>query len=456
MACKRLVLCSLLDPIFRPSNRFRWVFCQLDVLRHCLPPSVRRTLNELPESLDETYERVLKEIKKPNREQARRLLQCLVVAIRPLRVEELAEVLAIDFDDAEGIPKLDASWRWEDQEQALLSSCSSLIAIVDVKDSRIVQFSHFSVKEFLTSPRLGTSSGDVSCYHVDLERAHTIMAQACLGVLLQLGDAAENTIQQSFPLAQYAAEHWTSHARFKNVSANVHRGMECLFDPDEPHLSAWLRLHNMDNSGEIFFQFTPGKMPQGCPLYYASLHGLYDLARYLTTRYPEQVNTRGGFHVTPLVAALSQEHFQTAEFLRCNGADPNVRGHLNRTPLHSAAFYGNVQMVDILIKYGADLRAEDDVGSTLLHEASKGYGSKCPDIVRLFLDHGADVNSRRADGLTPLHDAADFGGLEAARVLIEHGADVQAEDNEGRTPLQIASKGGNYDMMELLRECDAN
>jgi hypothetical protein len=103
--------------------------------------------------LGETYERILKEIKKPYQDHARRLLQCLIVAIRPLRVEELAEVLAVNFD-AEGIPKLNPSWRWEDQEQALLSSCSSLIAIVDAEDSWVVQFSHFSVKEFLMSSRL--------------------------------------------------------------------------------------------------------------------------------------------------------------------------------------------------------------------------------------------------------------------------------------------------------------
>ena len=115
---------------FNLSSRFRWIFCQLEVLRYCLPPSVRQTLDELPETLDETYGRVLKEIKKPNRVHALRLLQCLVVAIRPLRVEELAEVLAVDFDDKEGIAKLNPDWRWGDEEQALLSSCSSLIAIV--------------------------------------------------------------------------------------------------------------------------------------------------------------------------------------------------------------------------------------------------------------------------------------------------------------------------------------
>jgi hypothetical protein len=106
-------------------NRFRWVFCQLKVLRDCLPPSVRCTLDELPESLDETYERVLKEIKKPNRGHARRLLSCLVAAVRPLRVKELAEVLAVDYEDEEGIPRLNPNWRWEDQEQAILTSCSS-------------------------------------------------------------------------------------------------------------------------------------------------------------------------------------------------------------------------------------------------------------------------------------------------------------------------------------------
>ena len=109
MECKHIAI--NLWCLFKLSNRFRWVFCQLDTLRHCLPPSIRRTLKELPESLDETYERVLREIKKPNRDLAHRLLECLAVAIRPLRVGELAEILAIDFNDKEGTPKLDSNWR---------------------------------------------------------------------------------------------------------------------------------------------------------------------------------------------------------------------------------------------------------------------------------------------------------------------------------------------------------
>jgi hypothetical protein len=432
--------------VFLLWNRFRWVFCQLDILRHCLPPSVQRTLNELPESLDETYERILKEIKKPHRDHARRLLQCLVVAIRPLRVEELAELIAFDFNDAEGIPKLNASWRWEDQEQAILSSCSSLITIVDAEDSRVVQFSHFSVKEFLTSPRLATSNGDVSCYHVDLGPAHTILAQACLSVLLQLDDRIKESIEESFPLARYAAEYWVSHAQFKGVSTHLRKGLADLFNLDKPHFSAWLRLHDIDTYPDFdtaFWWFTPPsdhQPSQGFPLYYAALCGFHDLTTDLIVKYPHHVNARGGYYVTPLLAALTGKHFQTAELLHRNGADPNVRGRREITPLQSAAYQGNLRIVQELIKYNADINAKDALGEGAIYDASRGHTLDCPNIVRLLLEHGADVNVRQYERLTPLHRASMEGAMEVARVLLEHGANVHAEDGEERTPLQVVSE----------------
>jgi hypothetical protein len=126
-------------------TRFRWVFCQLETLQQCLPQSLRRTLNELPESLDGTYERVMMEIKRANQSHAYRMLQCLTVANRPLSVAELAEILAFDFDEAKGgIPKLNSKWRWEDHEQAVLSTCSSLVTVVpNDPDRRLFNFRIF-------------------------------------------------------------------------------------------------------------------------------------------------------------------------------------------------------------------------------------------------------------------------------------------------------------------------
>jgi Ankyrin repeats (3 copies) len=393
-------------------DRFRWIFCQLEVLRDCIPSSVRRTLNELPESLDETYERILKEIKKPNRAHARRVLQCLVIAVRPLRVEELAEVLAVDFDDAEGIPRSKPDWQWEEQELALLSACSSLIAIVQAGESRVVQFSHFSVKEFLTSPRLATASGEVSNYHIDLEPAHTILAQACLGVLLQIQDDVEGRTPEDHPLAQYAADHWTTHAQFGEVSSHLHKGMKYLFDANKPHFYVWLTLCDIDtdpNEDATFYCFALRKS-HAAPLYYAALCGFHDLVKHLITKHPQDVNADGGYYVRPLVAALAGEHFQTADLLRHNGADLDIRGIHGRSLLHGAAYSGNFEVVRILIEYDpAYINTRDNYGYTPLDWASRGHNFKDGSVLRLLLEHGAVINVQEKNGWTPLHTASVWG-----------------------------------------------
>ena len=447
-------------------NRFRWVFCQLEVLRYCLPPSVRRTLDELPESLDETYKRVLKEIKKPNRDHAYRSLQCLVAAIRPLDVKELAEVLAVDFDDAQGIPKLKPDWRWEDEEQALLTSCSSLISIVETGASRVVQFSHFSVKEFLTSTRLATSTGHVSRYHIVLEPAHTILAQACLSILLQPDDhVEENGVKKSSPLAVYAAQHWVTHAQFGRVSTFLRKAMEYLFDLDKPHFAAWLQLHDIDtfvnqeSSSLHWFAVISGS--DITPLYCAALCGFEDLVGDLVVKYPQDVNTSGGYYVTPLVAALAGRHFQTAKLLHDNGAHVDVRGRDEETPLHSAAWYGDLEMVQVLLDYKADVNVLGHGGWTPIHYTSSGLSPRLlpqnirqlfPDVARLLLEHGADLNARTNSGHTPLYLAAEKEIVEVVRVLLEHGANVGVADNKGMTPYEAASERGCDEIMKLLSE----
>ena len=426
------------------------------MLRDCLPSSVRRTLRELPESLDETYERILKEIKKPNKELARRALQCLVVATRPLRVEELAEVLAVDFDDGEEIPRLNAGWRWEDQEQALLIACSSLISIVEADDSRVVQFSHFSVKEFLTSPRLATASGDVTNHYIDLEPAHTVLAQTCLGVLLQIQDDVEGRTPEDHPLARYAAEHWTTHAQFGEVSPRLQKGMKYLFDADKPHFKVWLTLYDIDtepSDGATFQFFTPNKKSPAGPLYYAALSGFHDLVEHLIVNYPQDVNADGGYYMRPLVAALAGEHFQTADLLRHNRADQQVSGRWEWTPLHAAAYQGSLEVVRKLIEFGANIHATDEARWTPLHRASQGHhrfndGS----ILRLLLENGADANVVSKYNQIPLILASEDGVLEAVRLLLEYGAEVEVKNIVGKTALQVAAEQGHEEVVEVLRE----
>src|SRR5580698_6306627 len=197
------------------SRRFRWVVCQVDRLCRTFPASIRSVLEDLPESLDKTYEQTLLGIDKEKREYAQRLLRCLTVSIRPLRIEELAEIFAVQFG-ATATPIFNPDWRPENAEEAVMSACSSLVAVVDRGGHQIVQFSHFSVKEFLTSERLATAEGRLSYYHILPEAAHTTLAHASLSVLLKLDDKIDRDTISRFPLVRYAARHWVDHAQFRN------------------------------------------------------------------------------------------------------------------------------------------------------------------------------------------------------------------------------------------------
>ncbi|KAH9055254.1 hypothetical protein EDB87DRAFT_1834354 [Lactarius vividus] len=324
----------------------------LEALQDCLRASVRRTLNGLPESLDETYERILKQIKRPNRDPAHRLLQCLTVTIRPLRVEELAELLAYDFDSAEeGIPK-----------------------------------------EFLTSDRVATSGGDASHYHISLGLAHTLLAQACLGTLLSLGDedGGSNSAERDdnhFTLASYAAQHWVAHARADKALSLVQGGMQRLFDPSKPHLAAF--------------------------------HGLVE---HLLIRYPEHVNALDGGRGAALHAASAKNHVEVARLLLERGGDVNIRGD-------------HPGVVRLLLEHGADVNVKDNEDATPLHLASSEGKTE---VARLLLDHGADVDAKNKEYMTSLHMASskqNTGGV--VRLLLDHGANVDAEDMLGRSPFQI-------------------
>jgi hypothetical protein len=419
------------------------VFCQLEVLRHCFPPSVRRILKELPDSLDETYERILREIRKPNQAHAHQLLQCLVAAVRPLRVEELAEVLAFDFD-IEGIPKLNLGWRWQDQEEAVMSACSSLVIIVKDGNSRIVQFSHFSVKEFLTANRLSEPIRDVSRYHIRLDAAHTILAQACLGILLRLDDQVDKDNIENFPLARYAAQYWATHARFENTSSRIKDGMECLFDADKPHFAAWLWIYK----GDFMSTMHPEK-PKAVPLYYAARIGFRDLAEHLIAEHPEHVNARGEFEVTPMHVAALEGHADILSLLLEHGAHVDGRGRFDSTPLHRASWNGKVEAGQCLLDRGADINAQDQDGWTPLFWTALNDQIE---LARILLKRGARIDVPVKDGRTALHRAVMTGNIQFVRVLLEHGADVNVHDKIGKTPARWTQQ---QEIKDLLSEYGA-
>ena len=428
--------------------RFRWVFCQLAVLQHCLASSIRKTLDQLPQTLDETYARVLSQIPQGSQDHAHRMLQCLMVALRPLRVEEVAELLAFEFTAEGAVPKYRSDWRPNDQVEAVLSTCSSLISIVEDNDLQVVQFSHFSVKEFLMSNRLG----DYSHYQILPRPAHAILAQACLGCLLHLDGHVDDRIVKGFPLAEYAARHWVTHAQFEDVTSLVKDGMETLFDCNKPHFGMWVGIYNMDEESS---SESPSEIPT--PLYYSSLCGFSDLVEQLSTKHPQQVNAIGGKYKFPLLAALVGEHIKVAMILLERGANVDIRGPRERTPLHESI--ANVGMVQSLLNKGADVNCRQDDLLTPLHLAAHCCELE---VARVLIEHKADVDSQDNEGETPLHlllgntDRDDDDILDLARLLLEHTSDVNIRTTDEWTLLHVAAFYGRLEIVRMLLDLDAN
>jgi hypothetical protein len=389
-----------------------------------MPSSIRKVLNELPTTLDDTYERALQEIPKEKCHHARHLFQCLVGAIRPLRVEELAEIFAINFE-ADSSPDLMEGWRPENPEEAVLSTCSTLITVIEDEGSKIVQFCHFSVKEYLTSDRLRTSDvGNIGLYYIPLDAAHTFLARSCLAVLLQLDENVDKNRLATFPLAFYAAEYWVDHAKFEDVALRIQDGMERLFHPGSPYLAAWLWMNDLDLvwfRGSIYDLTEHPSQLKATPLYYAALCGFSGVANYLICTHAEDVNALGGFHGTPLLAASSGGHLDVVHLLLQHNADVNdARGTLNWTALHGASSYGRPKVVKLLLEHGAEVNAVSEAHNTPLWRASHGGHLK---VVKMLLGHGADVHIRGQYNSTPYQAAAWEKHTKVAELLLEHGAE---------------------------------
>lgn len=64
------------------------------------------------------------------------------------------------------------------------------------------------------------------------------------------------------------------------------------------------------------------------------------------------------------------------------------------------------------------------------------------DVIRFLIESGADINSRRDTGETPLHTAVKNKNADVVKILAEKGADVNVADDLDRTPMSYSIKNG--------------
>lgn len=127
------------------------------------------------------------------------------------------------------------------------------------------------------------------------------------------------------------------------------------------------------------------------------------------------------------------------DWLGLQGFDPdnlNSRVGLGMSPLMLAALKGEHELVDALLAAGADPKqVNDDEHHALWFACVNGNVA----LVEKLIAHGSDVNNRNVNGVTCAIYAASTGKLDVLRTLVDAGASLDITTHEGVTALESAS-----------------
>ena len=114
--------------------------------------------------------------------------------------------------------------------------------------------------------------------------------------------------------------------------------------------------------------------------------------------------------------------------------------------LEKCMFTNNVGLMIFLYNIGI---LQGKINKMLITCASNDTYLESFKILTLFKD--ADINTKDAEGWTPLHKAASMGSLKIIKHLCTiPGLDVNARDNLGRTPLHVAAASDELEVVAFL------
>ena len=434
------------------------MFCQLDVLKRCLKPSLVRTkLKSLPKDLEATYARILRDIPDDYHQDAHTALKWLTFSERPLRLEELIEALLI-------VPSRDPPYNSEDKldQYGILQILPGLVTITVNEDSSLeeIRLAHFSVKEYLLS--ITSQQGLTSVFGTTAVAAHQFITESCLIYILQYDQALnrKNSIEDlsTFCLLEYACRYWYVHKRVFSSEVETPSRRQASADAlllqllvaDSKTLD-WLQVHRPDMTWRQPFE-TDHDL--GSSLYYACCIGFREAVRMLLDKGGD-VNTVGGYYGSPLRAAAKHGHRMTTLLLLDRGADLEAEDtNSGGTALWLAADSGHEDVVCVLLQAGANIEAgTNSRGGTALYAAAS---NRHEGVVRLLLKNSANVNAETSFNKTGLRAAAINGDKSMISLLLDHKADIETRDEFGETPLIRAAVNGKADAISLLLDKGAN
>ena len=388
------------------QGTFLWVSSVMtDLKKERTPTGVLQRLRSFPNELTGIFNRILRRIEPDRREAVASIFRWVTLAVEPVSFEELAA--ATNIKDADTI----------DRARVIrdhVTMCDNFLQ----NRNGVVTFMHKSARDYLLQEGAIVDE-DLKIFCIEPEEGHLGMAMKCLESIgeshlqnqaLMLRDDKR---WKNPPLLTYAVLHWPVHARcagerglelFKSPSFAIHKKRKLAEN--------WWQSYISRGKGEEWEQ---GKALS--PFHVACRFGIEVWVRALiegckTERKPEAavrqiVNDPDTSGVSPLTWAIIGKHEGVARLLLNNGANASeftalfpksswywgysrgVKSYVREmtdydsiwtgkhTALYRAAWQGNVEIVKLLLEHKADMNARGFVDVTAFHGAALGGNAVC-------------------------------------------------------------------------------
>ena len=108
------------------------------------------------------------------------------------------------------------------------------------------------------------------------------------------------------------------------------------------------------------------------------------------------------------------------------------------------------ELIELFLKHGADPNDIDEHGESTLHKLAQNCTNI--ELFELLIENNADMNKKNKSGYTPINIAAYYGNITAVKFFVDKGANTKECNNDGMPPIMNAAVMENYTIFEFLSE----